>query len=110
MTLHNLDDHISWLLSNGSIPPVGRSGNPAQSLTDSIDAVEGIDVEFRDVLLTEPEESSEQPRSARPSTPPVNVVNVFKRPEVPTGAPRESRATSVIGSVTVGGDMGKLSS
>lgn len=110
MTLHNLDDHISWLLSNGSIPPVGRPANPAQSLTDSIDAVEGIDVEFRDVLLTEPEESSEQPRSARPSTPPVNVVNVFKRPEVPTGAPRESRATSVVGSVSAGEDMGKLSS
>jgi bloom syndrome protein len=110
MTLHNLDDHISWLLSNGSIPPVGRSVNPAQSLTDSIHAVEGIDAELPNTLLTEQRQPSEQPRSAQPSTPPVSVVEEFKRPEIPTGVPRESRSRSTIESVSAGEGMAKLSS
>jgi bloom syndrome protein len=110
MTLHNLDDHISWLLSNGSIPPVGRSVNSAQSLTDSIGAVEGTDAELPDTLLIEQEESSEQLRSARPSITPVNVVNAFKRPEIPTGGLRESRLTASISSSSAGEDMAKLSS
>jgi len=110
MTLHNLDDHISWLLSNGSIPLVGRSVNLAQSLTDSIHAVEGIDAELSNTLLTEQKQPSEQPRSARPSTLPVSAVEEFKRPEVPPGVLRESRSRSAIESVSAGEGMAKLSS
>ncbi len=110
MTLHNLDDHIPWLLSNGSIPRVEKSVNSAHSTTDSTSAVQAIDVDYPGTRLREPEESSEQPRSTRPSTPPINVVNKFKKPQVPTGGPRESRGESSVGIISADEEMAKLSS
>jgi bloom syndrome protein len=110
MTLHNLDDHIPWLLSNGSIPPVRRSVNSAQTIADSTGVVEEIDVKYPDTCLIEEEEFSERLRPARPSTPPVNVVNTFKKPPVPAGVSRESRGAISIGSISAEENMLKLSS
>jgi bloom syndrome protein len=107
MTLHNLDDHIPWLLLNGSTPTLWRSVNSAQSRTDSTGAVEETDVEYPNIPITEDGASLKQSRSIRPSTPPLSVVNTFKK-QVPIGVTREPHGESSTGNFSAGREMPKL--
>lgn len=110
MTLHNLHDHISWLLSNGCIPPKGNSANPTQYSPNSGSAVDIIDDGVSNTLLTEQAEVSEWPRTARQVPPLGNAVHEFKRPGIPSSIAQEPRAANTFGSSSAGEDMAKLSS
>ena len=84
MTCHNLDSHISWLLSSKVAPPVGvHKRNPAA-------AAAAIEIEIVDSGSSEEEFGEEFPGVVRIPDPnrlishTVNVVHDFVRPPVPS--------------------------
>ncbi|KAH7417089.1 QDE3-like protein [Cadophora sp. MPI-SDFR-AT-0126] len=106
MTRHNLDSHISWLLSRKVAP---ASGVNARVPTNSIRA------ELANARAAE--EEADQESSRVPSSPPqhrrtaqvINVVEAFARPALPASVPTKSRPREP-GQVLTDDSMGRLSS
>lgn len=104
MTRHNLDSHISWLLSHEVTFPATVNATNAAALT----AAEIREEEFLDEedVLQEAEEEEEAlrvPASAREYRSQTNVAQEFRRPPLPS-------SKSQLPDTSADGSMGKLSS
>jgi bloom syndrome protein len=81
MTLHNLGDHISWLLQSKQIPPAGPPYDSRETDTDDVEIIDGTS--FNPVLVeTEAPVPQAIPACPAPRTP--NVDQEFVRPDIPS--------------------------
>ena len=82
MTRHNLDTHISWLISHKVTPPVGvHAAPPTQSRIEEGIADEGI---LEEVADEEVPRSPPNPAPNRQVLEAFNVVQEFTRPAIPS--------------------------
>lgn len=104
MTRHNLDVHISWLLSHKVTPPAGvHARAPTAHNTSSRQSLEEEE-EFRDI----PEAPPSPPRNLRaPRT--VDVAQNFARPALPASVTVRSQLQEARG-IPVNDSMGRLTS
>jgi bloom syndrome protein len=86
MTRHNLDSHISWLLSHEVTPPVGvHAVHPTHSRIEGAIADEKFLEEEADEEIRRSPPSSRRNRQVLEA---VHVVQDFARPAVPSMIPR----------------------
>jgi bloom syndrome protein len=108
MTLHNLDNHISWLLQNRQIPPARvtiESIRPSKRLSDE----ESRDAAILDTYEQEDVEPLRGTGSDHLPTNTANVIHEFARPAIPSRSVKGIAATTVRGRIEEE-DMAKLSS
>ncbi|TVY80885.1 ATP-dependent DNA helicase hus2/rqh1 [Lachnellula suecica] len=107
MTRHNLDDHISWLLSHKVTPPAGV---PAASSTRTI-AAEPTEVEDLEEEIEELQRVPPTPVASRPIPQVVNVVqaHAFLRPSLPSSIAPQPQLRDPPNKLS-DGSMGKLAS
>jgi hypothetical protein len=97
MTLHNLNDQISWLLQNRQIPSAGRLYDSRLADTDD---VEIIDVQSFNAVPVEDNTPDQQAILSRPEPQTPNVAHDFARPAVPLRA-REAAPVRGIGTSAI---------
>jgi bloom syndrome protein len=105
MTRHNLDSHISWLLSHEVTPPVGvQVAHPTYSrIEGTITDEEFLEEEEDEEIIRSPVSSARN----RQVLEAVNVVQDFARPALPSIIPRsqipelrETPADETMGTLT----------